>query len=171
MERGRDDVLLAHGDNPAILEACQDIDAFAGGFDDRRADEDGVDRPVAKDRNGQLDLERIELAPEGVALHRHVQQRQDRLLAALDRLRQHDHSRARPEQRRASSGQVEDRFAQAPAQDQVAHRGAFAARQDQPADAVQVRGQAHLDALHADRGEGVEMLPEGALQRQNPDFQ
>ena len=64
---------------------------------------------------------------------------------------QHDHPGARPEDRRAAVGEVEDRLAQAPALDELAHRRALAAGQDQPADAVEVGRLAHADALDADR--------------------
>ena len=62
-----------------------------------------VDRLVAEDRDRQLGLERVELAPERVALDGHVEERQDRRLAAGDLAGQHDHPGARPEDRRAAS--------------------------------------------------------------------
>ena len=60
---------------------------------------------VAEDRDRQLGLERVELAPERVALDGHVEQRQDRLLAAGDLVGQDDHPGARPEDRRAALGE------------------------------------------------------------------
>ena len=53
---------------------------------------------------------------------------------------QDDHPGARPEDRRAGLGEVEDRLAQPPALDELAHRRALAARQDQAADALRGRG-------------------------------
>ena len=139
-------------------------------LDDRRPDEHGVHRLVAEQRHHELRLERVELAPERVALDGDVEQRQDRLLVAGDLLRQHDHPGAGPEQRRAGLGEVEDRLAQAPAVDEPAHRRALAARDDQAVDVVEIRGQAHLDGLHADGAQGRDMLGEGPLEGQDPDL-
>src|SRR6266702_1012478 len=51
------------------------------------------------------------------------------------------------------NGQVEDRLAETPTLDQLTHRRAFAARQDQAGDIVEIARQAHRNALHADHGE------------------
>jgi len=53
--------------------------------------------------------------------------------------------------------------------DEAAHGRALAARQDQALDPVEVRREAHLDPLDADRGEGGHVLPEGALEGQHAD--
>ena len=100
----------------------------------------------------------------------HVEQRQDGLLAAGDLARQDDHPGARAEDRGAAIGEVEDRLAQAPALDELAHRRALAAGQDQAADALEVGRLAHAHALDADGGERVEMLAERALERQDADL-
>ena len=101
VERRGDDVALADGDDPAVVEAGEDVDVGAGPLDDRGPDEHGVDRRVAEDRHVELGLERVELAAERVALDGHVEQRQDRRLAAGDLARQDDHPGARPEDRGA----------------------------------------------------------------------
>ena len=129
-----------------------------------------MDRLVAEDGNCQLGLERVELPPEGVALDGHVEERQDRRFAAGDLPGENDHSRARPEEWCAARGQVEDRLAETPALDQLTHRRAFAARQDQAGDIVEIARQAHRNALHADRGEGSKMLAEGPLEGQDTDL-
>src|SRR5258706_4378402 len=169
VERGRHDVSLAYGDDPAVVEAGEDVDVRPGPLDDRRPDEDAVDRLIAKHGNGQVGLERIELTPEGVALDGHIEQRQDRRFAAGDLAGKDDHARACPEERCAARGQVEDRLAKSPALDQLTHRGAFAAGQDQAGNIVEIARQAHRNALDADRGKGPEVLPEGALKREYTD--
>ena len=118
----------------------------------------------------QLGLERVELAPEGVAFDGHVEERQDRRLAPGDLGRQHDHPGARPEDRRPAVGEVEDGLAQAPALDELAHGRALAARQDEAGDAVEVGRLAHAHAVHADRAERVEVLAERPLQGEDPDL-
>ena len=122
-----------------------------------------VDRRPAEDRDLELRLERVELAPEGVALDGHVEERQDRRLAAGDLGGQDDHPGARPEDRRAAVGELEDRLVEPPALDELAHRRALAAGQDEPADAFEVGRLAHADALHADGAERVEVFAERPL--------
>jgi hypothetical protein len=57
------------------------------------------------------------LATERIALDRHVEQRQDRRLAAGDLPREDDHPGTGPEDRRTRVGEVEDRLAKSPALD------------------------------------------------------
>ena len=167
---GGDDVPLADGHDPAVVQPREDVDAGAGPLDDRGADEHGVDRPSAEDVDVEVGLERLELSPERIALDGHVEQRQDRLLAAGDLAREDDHPGARPEDGRARLGEVEDRLAQAPALDEPAHRRALAAGQDQAAEALEVGRLAHANTLDADGGERVEMLAERPLEGQDPDL-
>src|SRR5207245_2567681 len=82
MERGRKHVPLADRHDPAVVEAGEHVNVGADVIDDRGPDEDTVDRLVAEDRDGQIGLERVELAAEGVALDAHVEERQDRRLTA-----------------------------------------------------------------------------------------
>src|SRR6185437_12343148 len=98
------------------------------------------------------------------------EQRQDRRLAPGDLRGEHDHPGARAEDRRAAIGQVEDRLVEPPPIDQLAHRRALAAGQDQTAHALEIGWLTDADALDADRLERVEVLAEGALKRQNADL-
>ena len=50
VESRGDHVPLTDRDDPAVLETGQDVDVRADVVDDRRPDEDRVDRPVAEDR-------------------------------------------------------------------------------------------------------------------------
>ena len=148
----------------------QDVHVRSRALDHGRPDEHRVHGRVAQERHGQLRLERLQLPPERVALHGHVQQRQDGLLVAGDLARQDDHPRARPEQRRAARGKVQDRPAHPPAVDQPAHGRALAPGQDQAVDVLEMLRQAHLDRLHADGAQDREMLGEGALEGQHADL-
>src|SRR5262245_28519297 len=170
MERGRDHVPLADRDDPPVVEAGEDVDVGAGPVDDRGPDEDAVDRLVAQHRNRQIGLERVQLATERVPLDGHVEERQDGLVAIGDLAGEDDHPSTSAEDRRAARGEVQDRAPQAPAVDQLPHRGRLAARDDQPGDPVQVGRQAHGDAVDADRLERREMLAERPLQRQDSDL-
>ena len=77
MERRGDHVALADRDDPAVIESGEDVDVGPDALDDRRADEDGVDRRVAQDGHRSVGLEGVQLAPEGVALDGHVEERED----------------------------------------------------------------------------------------------
>ncbi len=68
-----------------------------------------------------------------------------------------------------AGGEIEDRLAQAPAIDQLAHRRALAAGQDQPGDVVEIGRQAHRHPLDADGAERLEMLPERPLEGEDAD--
>ena len=169
MERGGDDVALPDGDDASVVQPREHVDAGPDALDDRCADEDAVDRRVAEDRHRQVRLEGVQLAPEGVALDRDVEQRQDRLVAVGDLAREQDHAGAGAEDRRARRRQVEDRLAQAPAVDELAHRRALAAGQDEAGEAVEVGRQAHLDALDADLAQHGEVLGERTLDGEDAD--
>ena len=169
MERRGHDIALAHGHDAAVVQLRQDIDVVADALDDRRPDEDGVDRTVAEHGHCELRLEAFELSPEGVALDRDVEQREDGRVAVGDLLRQQDHAGAGAEDRRALARQVEDRLAQPPAVDELAHRGALAAGQDQPAEPLEVLGQANGDRLDAELPEDRDVLGERALDGENAD--
>jgi hypothetical protein len=58
---------------------------------------------------------------------------------------------------------------QAPALDELAHRGALATGQDQPARVREIGWLAHADPLHADGAEGLEVFAERPLQGEDPD--
>jgi hypothetical protein len=140
-----------------------------GPLDDRGADEHGMDRSIAEDIDRDLRFEGVELSTERVALDRHVEQGQDRRLAAGDVAAEDDHPGARPEDRCAALGQIEDRLTEPPALDELAHRRALATGQDQATDVVEVGRFTDTDALDPDRRERIEMLAERTLQGEDAD--
>src|SRR3954449_4412059 len=170
VERGGDDVPLADRDDAAVVEARHDIDVGADAVDDGRTDEDTMDGLVTQQGNGEVRLERVQLAAECIALDGHVEQRQHGLVAVGDVLGEDDHAGARAEQRRPARGELEDGLAHSPAVDEAAHGRALAARQHEPVEVLDLLGQANLDRLHADGTEDVDVLREGALQCQNADL-
>ena len=143
MERGGDDVALADGDDPSVSQPGEHVDPRPDVIDDGCADEHAVDWHVAEQRHRDVGLERLTLAPEGIALHADVEQRQDRLVPVGDATREEDHPGAGPEDRRARRGEVEDRVAQPPAIDELAHRRRLPAGQDEPVETIEVVRQAH----------------------------
>jgi hypothetical protein len=144
MERDGDDIALPDRHDALVGQPGQNLYAGSHALDYGGSDEDRVHRAVAHDRHQQVGLERVELAPEGVALDGHVEQREDGLLAAGDLLGDDDHSGAGAEDRRAGPGQRHDRLAQVPAGHELAHRRALAAGQDQAGEPLEVLGQANV---------------------------
>ena len=166
VERDGDDIALPHRHDPLIGQSSQNLYTGSHALDYGGSDEDRVDRPVAQDRHRQIGLERVELAAEGVALDRHVDQREDGLLAAGDLLGDDDHARARAQNRGAGPGKGHDRLAQIPASDELAHGRALAARQDQAGDAFEVLGQPNRNRLDSDGPKGLDVFDDGAVKRQ-----
>src|SRR4051794_33016361 len=132
MEGRGEHVSLSDGNDPAVIETSEDIDVGTDRFDDRRPDEDGVDRAVAEHRDAEVGLERVELSAEGVPLDADIEERQDGRLATDDLTRQDDHPGACPEEWGAGRGQAANRVGEVPALDELAHRRALATGQDQP---------------------------------------
>ena len=67
-------------------------------------------------------------------------------------------------------GEVEDRVAQAPAVDELAHRRGLAAGQDEPVETVEIgRAGAPSRAVDTERVEHRPMLGEGTLDGEDPD--
>ena len=83
VECGGDHVALANGHDPAIVERGENIDPWAGALDDGRPDEDAVDGLVAEHRHGDLRFERVQLAPECVAPHADIEEREYGLIASM----------------------------------------------------------------------------------------
>ena len=69
----------------------------------------------------------------------------------------------------AGRGQVEDRLVEPPALDQLAHRRALAAGQDEPADVGEIGRFAHANPLHADGAKDIEVFAERPLEGEDAD--
>ena len=89
----------------------------------RGTDEDAVQRLVAERRHLDIRLERIELATEGVALHRHVKQAQHRFIAVGQAIGKQDHAGAGAQHRCAAARHGHDRLSQAVEVDKASPRG------------------------------------------------
>ena len=102
VERRGHDIALPHGHNATVFEPRQHVDRVTDPLDERGPDEHGVHGRVAQHGHLDVGLERIELPAEGVALDGHVEQREDRLVAVDDILRQQDHARTGAQDGRAA---------------------------------------------------------------------
>src|SRR5258705_10941715 len=82
MEARREQPALPCGDDRAIAETSEDLDAGPDTTDPRRANEHGMERLFAERLHVEIRFERIELTTERVALHGHVHERSERVRMA-----------------------------------------------------------------------------------------
>src|SRR4051812_5874948 len=80
MERRRKDRALTH-EHGLVIDASKYIDGLTGALDDRRSDEDAVERLV-ETVDSEVGLEAVDLAPERVAAHVHVEHAEADLVVA-----------------------------------------------------------------------------------------
>jgi hypothetical protein len=170
MECCGEDVALPYGHDAAIVKCGEDGDIRADALHDRRPDEDAMYRRIAKHWYLDVSLERLELSPEGIALHGYVEQREDRVLAIADLAREQDHARTGAHDRGPLASQVQDRLSQAPAVDELAHGRGFATWHDKSVESFEVLRQAHGDGLRSERGEHGLMFGKSSLDAENADL-
>src|SRR5579884_21461 len=123
-----------------------------------RPDEDRVDRLVAV-ADAELGLEALHLAAERVAPRPEVAEAE---VVAVE----HDHPGAGAEDR---AGERLHRLVEPVEPHQAADRGRLAARDDQPVEAVELLGQAHLDRLRAEPAQHGRVLAEVPLYGEDAD--
>ena len=85
MECGRQQVSLLNGDDRLIIEPSQDVDVGPHALYRGCPDEDGVEWCVTKLWDGEVRLEAVDLAPEGLATHTDVHQVEQWLAPNLGR--------------------------------------------------------------------------------------
>src|SRR5438477_4210981 len=152
VERGGEQVALPRRDDSAAWQAGQGLGFGTDAFDQRRANKNGVDRPLQPDEL-VVSLEAVDLTPEGIALDRQIHQADAAVwLATQNVARQQNHAGARAPDWHALLGGLADRRFQTVGDQQFAHGGAFAAGHDQAVEPFQVAGGAYL--AHLDRRVG-----------------
>ncbi len=147
MKGGRQDVALLDAHRLAVALA-EHRHPGAHPADGRGADEDHLHRPLFQDGAAAADGAG-KLAPVGVALDADVDQPQARLAGTGDFLRQQDGPGAGAEQRLALGRQPPQSFEEAVFLEELQGRGALAARQNQPVDALQVLSPADVAPFDA----------------------
>ena len=160
---------LPHRDRRTVGVAGQHLGHRADVGDERRADEDAVQRLLAQGRDVEIGLEGVELTAIAVAAHLDVDEREDRLVAIGDAVGKQDHAGAGPEQRRPGAGQREDRITEAVDVDQLAHGRRLAPGQDQRVEVDEIARQADLDRFGADVADGGQVLADVTLQGEHAD--
>ncbi len=179
MERRRQQRTLPDRDDPtrglARLHAAEHLDGRADLLDPRGADEDRVHRP-AYAGHGEVALERVDLAPEGVAPHRDVEPAEGLLVgdAVEHPVGEQDHARRRCRtpacRRRSASAAARTARTFGPASpswstprpgrtspshaSSSAGRRTASARTPRSTERAQVLADVALEGEHADRGSG-----------------
>src|SRR6476469_1883087 len=174
VERGRHQGALTDRDDPTrggtVLDPCQHLDVVVDRLDPRRPDEDRPDR-VAQAVHAEVLLERVHLAPEGVAPHGDVETA-DRLLthrSVLDPVGQHDHPGTRAEGREAVAYGIAQRLDQVEDRGELGHRRGLPARDDEAVAGGELAGTAYGDRVRPERPQGRQVLAYVALQGQHAD--
>ena len=167
MERGRQEVRLTDGDDRAAVQGRKDLDIRTNGFDERSADEDRVERFHAKDRDGEVGFERIELAPERIATHLDIHQLGERVRMAGHVARDEDRAGTRSPHRHAFGDARPKLWNEAVVLGELADGRALATRDDQGVDVVKLIGTAHVHGDRAESHEGVEVLAKVALKAED----
>src|SRR5437588_3740369 len=168
--KGRDEETARARKHRASLMGRQDLHAPPHLIDDRRPDEDAVQRRRSEHGDLQVGLERVDLPAIGVPGHRDIHQAQQRRLAARGPAGHQDHPGAGPVEAHAEPDPLRNRPVEAGADHQLADGGGFPARQDQPVHAVEVLGETDLHRIHPDPPEGDPVLDHVPLDRQHADF-
>jgi hypothetical protein len=183
VERRGEHRALPHGHGPAGGRARagarrgagrhrgEHLDVGAGGLDPRRADEHRVHRAAGHARHGQVGLEGVDLAAEGVAAHHDVEPAELLLVgAAVAHLAgEQDQARARPVDGQAGRDPGAQRVEQVEHPEQPAHRRRLPAGQHEPVDGGQLGRAAHRHGPDAALLERGEVLADVALQGQHAD--
>src|SRR6266511_3377691 len=168
MEACRQEMPLPSRDDAPAVDPCQHLDLFAGRLQERRADEDGVQRLLAERRNVQIGLEAVELAAEGVAPRRDIHQAQCWLAlgpALGDPPGHQDRAGASAPQRHPQPRALANWDQQLVQHQQLADRRALAARNNQTIDLLKMFREPHLLCGYADAAESLFVLAKVALER------
>src|SRR4051794_1026081 len=160
MEAHGEHVALLGGDGVAV-HLGEDRHLVARLGDPRRADEHRAHRAAVDAGEVEVGLEGAHLPPERVARGDDVHHAE--VLAV-----EHDQPGARPEDRDVERAQ---RLGEALALDAERHRRRLAAGEDQPVEALEVAGRAHLARLGAEVAQHRSVGVEVALEREDSDYQ
>ena len=157
VERGDEQTTVAR-EHGVPVDLGEDLDIGAGVLDPRRADEHRAHGRVVV---GEIEvgLEAAHLAAERVAADAEVAEAE---MVAVE----HDHPRARAEDRRL---EAEQRLVDAVEPHQPPDRGRLAARDDQPVEPVELLGKPDLDRFRAEPPQHRRVLAEVPLQREDAD--
>src|SRR3954447_19037226 len=150
MERGGEQRTLAHEHRMPVVRR-EDLDVVAGALDDRRADEDAVERRIELvDR--QVGLEAVDLTPERVAADVDVEHAEALLVGAAVTyaLRQEDETRTCAEHGQAVADAGLDGRVQGRGLQQHRHRRRLTAGHHQRVDLLEVAGGTDLAGLSAE---------------------
>ena len=167
------------------LHLGQDLDPRSHPLHPWAADENGVHRRHAVFGGAEVQapevevgLERLPLAPEGIAPHGDVQAAEGLLRIAgeirggvCDVVREEDHSGAGAVDREAFGDVLAQRVREFEGPRQLVDGGGFSSGNNEPVEAVKFRRTSDPDAGGAGRLDGAEMLAKVALKCQDADAQ
>src|SRR5439155_1599846 len=142
------------------VDLRQHLDVVADPLDVRRTDEDRGVGATGHPRDVEVDLERVDLAPEGVAAHGQLDGAEAALVGPpVEHLaREQDHPRACPQRGHPGVEALGHRPEETGEVEQLGDGGRLAAGQDERVDGREVLRHAHLDRVRAELSERLDVL-------------
>src|SRR5260221_8152791 len=138
MERCGHESILRRGNDRAVLQLREDLDVGTDRFDERRADEDRMERLGAEGGHVEIRLERIELPAEGITANADVHEARERMRMAGHVLRDEDRAGACTPDGHALGDAFTELRDEAVVLGELADRGALAAGNDERIDVVEL---------------------------------
>ena len=169
VEGGGEEVALAGSHGSAVRQSRQDVDARAHVLYDRGADEDRVKWRVSEGRNGQVGLEAVHLAAEGIPPNGNVHGLQGRHSGRVQPPGQEDHAGAGPPDRKTIGGQLPERLEQSGGPHEAHDGGALTPRNDQSIESLKIMLEAHLGGGCSHALQHLPVLAKISLQSEDAD--
>lgn len=171
VEGGADQVALFDRDDAPVVQSGQGGDIRPDPLNDRRTDEDRVERRITDRWNRQVNFERVGLRTEGISAHINVDTA--KALLAVDTVkysgRQHDQSRTGSINRQPAVDRLFQRLLQAEQAGQFVHDTRFPARNDEAIDLFQFGGSPDRDGVCTELAQDFEVFTEVALECKHTD--
>jgi hypothetical protein len=169
MERRREEIAIAHGNDRAVRKPREHGDPRPDARDLRRSDEHGVERPPRQPLDIEVRFERVDLPTERVALDGDIHQLRERMRMTRNVLLEEDRSGAGPPHGHPSRGSLAQLRDDPVLLRELADRRALTAGDDERVDVVELLRPAHVDTVYADLAQPIEVLAEIALEAEDAD--
>jgi hypothetical protein len=152
-------------------KSAEHLNPRSDALDNRGSDEDTIESPDPEAWGQDRALEGVDLAPVAVAPDDEIDPAEGPLVRpAVDDLGgEQDHPRAGAEDWQVVRDQPSQRLPQPGGLDEERHRGRLPARQYEGVDAVEISRPSDLDRLGAEPVEYSPVLPDVALEGEDPD--
>lgn len=168
VEGGGQQGAIAHGDGFAV-ECHEDVDVVGDAANAWGADKDGVIGGGSQLGCGDVGLEGVDLATEGVAVDGHGEQVEGGPVEAVGVVGKEDGPGAGPPEGKAILPETSDRFVQVVGEEEAGDGGAFAAGDDEAVEPIELVGVADFTGVDVEGTQTDGVLAEVALEGEDAD--